>query len=52
MMAALRRILGIKSDREIVREVANEPTIKDARKAIKRADRILAELEAVGEKKP
>lgn len=42
-----KKLLGIKTDREVMVEVSKDPTIQEARKAIKRADRILAELEVI-----
>ena len=39
--------MGAKSDRQVVREVLREPNIQEARRAIKKADRILAELQAI-----
>lgn len=50
-MVWLRKVLGIKTDREIIVEIAHEPKVKEARKHLKRADRLLAELQALeGEK--
>jgi hypothetical protein len=43
----LQKLLGVKSDRQIAREVAREPEVKKARKLLKEADHVLAEIEAV-----
>jgi hypothetical protein len=46
-MSWWKHMLGIKSDEEIRAEVDDEPTIKDARKHLERADRVLEELQAL-----
>ena len=43
----IKHVLGIKPNHEIASDVENEPTIRSARKALDRADRILEELEAL-----
>lgn len=43
-MNLLRKLLGL-SDEEVVRKVNGEPTIKNARKALARADSILVEYQ-------
>jgi hypothetical protein len=44
---AVEHVLGIKSDKEVLAEVLREPKVREARRAVKRADRILAELEVM-----
>lgn len=47
MITWIRRLLGIHTSEEIVAEIEAEPTIKAARRALGRADRILRELESI-----
>ena len=42
-----QRLLGVKSDREIVYSVLKEPAIHNARRAIRNGERVLRELEAI-----
>lgn len=46
-MSWLKHLLGIKNEAEIVAEVEVQPTVREARRAIARADRILNELEII-----
>lgn len=45
LVDSIRHALGIKTDKEVLSEVLREPKIREARQAVKRADRILAELQ-------
>jgi hypothetical protein len=46
------QFFGIKSDREVAREVLRQPRIRAAREDLRRSKRLLASLEALeGEKK-
>ena len=47
MMNWLKHMLGIKTERQVLVEVAHEPSIKAARTQLKRVDRILKELEGL-----
>lgn len=43
----LQRLVGVKSDEEITEVVERQPTVKEARRALQRVDRILEELEVI-----
>ena len=45
LIAWWRRFLGLKTKRELAAEMAQEPEIRRARRAIRKADRILHEIE-------
>lgn len=47
------QFLGVKSDREVIREVLRDPTVRKARQQIRQSERLLTSLEALeGKKKP
>lgn len=45
MAALVRRLLGMKTSRELARDVLSEPAVEEARRIIRRGDRVLRELE-------
>lgn len=45
-MSWFKKLLGVKTDEEIESCVSDEPTIRNARKALKRADGILENYQA------
>ena len=51
LAAAIRRLLDIKSRRDVAREVLAEPEVMRARRVLRDGDRVLRELEMTERKR-